>query len=316
MPLLRDRAVIALKAEAVEGVAEALTAAEATLLVWETSGKPATAIVPRNPTANTLSARLGKRGKNWFDLSFKFEVKGEDSTADSVPSWSLILEAAGLKKTVNTGVSVTWEPRDDLAGCPSLTAALYIDGLVRKIRGARVTALAITGEVGDRIVCTCTLRGVLVTPGDVAATLLAPTYPSATPEVMGGWTCTLDAVVFTGTKFEITLNPKTAERTEPTMGYGLRSIAETNRELKMTLDPELELPSGKAYLNELIAETTVDFKAEVGTGVTGHVVTIDCNRIQWEGVDDGNRDDMATAPLTARILGPEVGGVEMTITKK
>jgi hypothetical protein len=318
-PIIKDRAILAFKKESVEGTAVALAAADGKLLVWDLAMKPIPEFTIRNPVANTLSHRQSVRGKAFAECSFKFELKGEDSTADSVPSWGPILEAAGFDETVNAGVSVVYSPADDLGNfaiVPSLTMGVWMDGLKLVMRGARVTSLTFSCPVGGVITATATVKGVVVDPGEVAEAILAPTFPTALPEVLGQGVLTLDAVDFTGTTVEFNMGLKSAERYDPQLEFGCRSVSVTNREITCTLDPERELPSGKAYVNEMLANTVTDLAIEVGTGVTGHVITIDAARVQWEAADDTERDGLSTVGLTGRVLGPEAGGVDLTITKK
>jgi hypothetical protein len=94
--MLSRRRQIAVKTEAQEGVAEAVSAVDAKLLVYDPKASFDTEMFERNPARRSFSP-LGKiPGKRPAGLSYRLELRGSGSAA-VLPEWAKVFGACGLE---------------------------------------------------------------------------------------------------------------------------------------------------------------------------------------------------------------------------
>ena len=129
------RTQLAQEVEAVEGTAETLLAADA---IAHMAGKFAPNIdMHKRPLRSTsLSPFAAKPGARNAVIEFDVELKGS-GTAGTAPEFGDLIRACGFLETIVAGTSVTYTPASD--SIPSLSLALYEDGIANKIWGARGT---------------------------------------------------------------------------------------------------------------------------------------------------------------------------------
>src|SRR5688500_10826814 len=145
---LTRKCVLAVSVEAVEGVAETLDGAEANILIVEPKFDPDLPMYKREIVDASLLPFEMIPGTQKATCSFKVEVKGS-GTAGTAPAIGKLLRGCGWKETLVAVTSATYTPYSG-TDIPSLTIALYKDGLKKLMRGARgsVKYSARLGEPG------------------------------------------------------------------------------------------------------------------------------------------------------------------------
>jgi hypothetical protein len=135
MPILVNKTQLAARVEAVEGTAETPGAGDA-LLVINPTFIPLVEMHERKILSSELSRYKSLSGCRSARLRFEVELKGSGSPGVA-PEWGELMRACGFDETIVPGTSVTYTPAS--SGIPSITLALYMDGLLTKLWGARGT---------------------------------------------------------------------------------------------------------------------------------------------------------------------------------
>ncbi len=102
--LIRKRQ-LAVKIEAVEGTAEALTAEEAKLLVYNPKVTHDIEMFTRDPVRSTFSGMGKIAGKRPAGLSFKLELRGS-GTKTTDPAWITLLKGCGFESNVLKSIAI------------------------------------------------------------------------------------------------------------------------------------------------------------------------------------------------------------------
>lgn len=160
--------VVRMKLEAVSGVAEALTDADAIIAdeVPVPDGDFRFKNGPRQLARRNLSV-FAKRPDRGFEskIPLKLELLGAADlasifAADNLPVHDVILRAAGLKRTIaEDGSTVTYEPGNVKADLPTATVSVAQDLVERKIVGARVSDLKLVAKTGGVLALEATFEG-------------------------------------------------------------------------------------------------------------------------------------------------------------
>lgn len=186
-PLLTRRRVIAAKIETTEGVGEAITAADAGLLVADVKFDIDFKQNERNVVLDTLSNLSPTIGTRSVSITFKAELKGAGAIYTPLvkPAIGIYLQACGMAETLDTtdpaAPIVDYLPAS--YGIPSLTIWVYEDGLVKKAAGCRGT-FKISGKVGECVFADFTFTGVYVSTSDLP--IISPSFEASMPPVLMG----------------------------------------------------------------------------------------------------------------------------------
>lgn len=181
---------------------------------------------------------------------------------------------------------------------PSLTIALYLDGLKHVLVGARgnVTGNAVVGEPGF---FEFTFTGVYSSTADVA--MLAATYDTTVPPVFLGVGLSFHGFspVFTTLGFDMgnTVEP----RRNANDALGAKSAMITGRSPTATLDPELDLIAGGFdFFGRLRSGDQGRFACSMGS-TAGNKITIASPKCQIDQLGSGDRNGIATGDLTLNL---------------
>ncbi len=310
---------LAIKAEASEGVAETLAAADATLKVFDARFQPVVEFDDRMPNRATLTVLRSVAKEAFGEFSFSFEMKGEDGTVDSVPAWGKVNQGAGWKQVVTGATNVIWTPSDLLhtaSEVPSYSVEGFVDGISRKMRGARVTSWALSMDSAGRLMCTVTMRGVLVGKTDVDTAVLVPVFSTELPPIWGQGTADISGLNLKVRTWTAELALESGPRWDPTFEHGVQSIRLNNRApITGTIDPEFTLVATKSWRSIMQNNTVQDMKLILGTA-GGRRITIDQNFAQFKQVGDADRDGDLIGDINYMLTGEENGAAdEMQITK-
>lgn len=182
--MLTKRRVIAAKIEAVEGTAETLAAEDGGILVANLKHDVDIQMYKRQGLTGSFSNLQEIPGGRLCKVSFQAEVKGPGAAYSSsvLPALGKYLRACGFSVTVVTtpgSETATYKPAS--SGIPCLTMAVYEDGTIIKMRGARGT-VKFSGKKGEPLLADFAFTGVLDSITDAA--LIAPTFEDTIPPVL------------------------------------------------------------------------------------------------------------------------------------
>lgn len=181
---------------------------------------------------------------------------------------------------------------------PSITAALYLDGLKHVLVGARgnVTFSAVVGEPGF---AEFTLTGVYKETVDAA--MPTATYDTTVPPVFMGVGLSFHGYtpVFTTLGFDLgnTVEP----RRNANDSLGAKSAIITGRSPTATLDPELDLIAGGFdFFGKLRNGDQGRFACSMGSAA-GNKVTIASPKCQIDQLGSADRNGIAAGNLTLNL---------------
>jgi hypothetical protein len=282
---------IAAKAETTTGVAIVVTAAEATLIVFNFS------MTPDEP-ANERQAMAGKGqlasapGAQSGKCSFEVELTGAGTTG--VPPWaSTFLPACDWENTTGTFSPVN--------GVTTLTIVAYEDGLRRQLTGCRgdFTITAVNGQPG-RVKFDFTGKYIDTAVTDVS--ILAPTFPTVLAPIFAGGTCTLGSFAPVLSKIMVAAGNVVGLREDATntdkSGYKAAFIS--NRKSTGSMDPEAVAVATRDWRAILMARTEEALSIVIGASAN-NIITIAAAKAQTVKTPRGNRNDLMTDEIALQL---------------
>lgn len=303
--ILSNRQVVAAKIEVTEGTAETLAAADANVQILEPAKwEPNISMFERKLLDVSYSNFKQIPGTRLATISFKVENKGS-GTAGTAPALGKLFKACGLGETVVASTSVTYAPVSALASVPTLTVAIYQDGVRKQIRGARgnVKYSAKNGEPG---MFEFTFLGVYDAVTD--QTLLTPSGVETTVPVA------LLSALFSVASFSAFISQISfdmgntlAPRPDINQASGYISTLLTGRKPTGGFDPELELVATHDWYGRWLAGTTGALTWK-HAGSAGNICTFSVPVCQYTKVSDGDREGVALAPVEFLAVRNSTGG--------
>jgi len=172
--LIRKRQLAA-KIETAEGIAEALTAAEAKFLVYNPKVSHNTEMFTRDPVRSSFSGMGKIAGKRPADLSFRLELRGS-GTKTIDPAWITLLKGCGFESNVLKSIAIgaitggPFQHGEIITGGTSAGKGRVIFNTATgatKVYYVIVSGTLQTGEVltGDTSAASATTSGAPVTEG-------------------------------------------------------------------------------------------------------------------------------------------------------
>lgn len=298
-PLLRNRRVLAAKAETSVGTAESLSASEAAFNVYDASIVPEIEMAERMGQGTGLSPRRSIAGARPGRCTFTVDLAGSGSAGSPVPAWaSTFLPACGL---VPDAVDETlYEPESAppeaaASSAHTLTIGLYEDGRLKKLRGCMGT-FTLNFEDGQPVTVQFDFRGIFVDPADDS--LPAPDYPSVLPPRFAGATCALGAWSPNLRTLSIDWGAEVTLREDPTDASGYHSAVLVARRPTGSMDPEAPLVATRDNYGDWIGGTTRALDIQIGSGsADGSTIDIDAPAVQLTDIQPGDRDGVETDEL-------------------
>ncbi len=310
--MLKRRRILVAKVESVEGTAETLNASDGGILAIDPKVEADIAMGARSPAMATLSklpqVPLGCKAK----ISFKAEMKGAGSAyaSNNIPALGKYFRACGFAETITTtsgSEKAAYAPAS--AGAPSLTLALYEDGVIKKILGARGT-MKITAKTNEIVYTEFEFTGVW--GGVTDGALLTPTYEGTIPPVFLGSTLTVGAYSLVAAGVDIDLGNKLHVRTDPTSAAGYRSAVITDRDVTGKFDPEMATVAAHDFFGLWKAGTSAALVIGPVGATQYNRWKITAPKLVYTKVGDAEREGLAVAD-TAFQLAMSSGDDEMVI---
>lgn len=285
--MLTKRAVIAAKLEGTEGTAETLAAADADVLVFEPSFSPTITMNERTETHDSLSPFAHVAGSRMATIAFSVNLRGSGA-AGTAPKIGKLLKACRLGETIVASTSVTYAPIS--VSIPSLTMALYRDGVKKQIRGARGN-VTYSGKAGEPGILNFSFQGVYDGVSDVS--LLTGTGIETTNlPVLLSAAFTIASFAAKISSISIDMGNKLAMRADINKAEGYFSCMITGGSPKGNFDPEEELVSAHDWYGKFKAGTSGALTFQHNGGA-GNICTISAPVVQYTGVAESSRDDIA-----------------------
>lgn len=291
MGMLLNRVQVAAKLESVEGTAETLANTDA-FLVFAPTADPTVERYKRDPARESLGQLESLPGAREGRISFTCELAGS-GTAGTPPYWGKLMKACGCSETIVAGTSVTYAPAS--ASIPSMTLALYMDGVIKKIWGAR-GEFSITLEKGKPGLIKFEFTGAdfSVTDGSLLSGVV---YSTVKPPTFLGVTFTYDSYAAKISRLTLDAGNNIVVADDVTKSSGNFAAVITEREPKITFDPELVTVATKNFFGHLIGSDGKALSLNMGS-VAGNRVAIAAPKCQIEDVKFGERKAYRTLEIS------------------
>ena len=308
MPILIQRIQLAAKIEATEGTAESLAAADA-MLVANPTFRPEIKSTDRAQLSSSLSRFGAVPGLRSAVIEFDVELKGS-GVAGTVPMIGKLMRACGFGETIVVNTSVTYAPAS--ASVPSITIALYMDGMRKMIWGARGT-FKIVCKAGEPSMIHFMFTGADFSVTDLAL-LTGVAYETTVPQPFQAATFTIDSYAAIIESLEIDIGNQVSLRPDVTVTSGHRSAAITKRESVLTIDPELITVAMYDFYGKWRSGVMGALSLAIGA-VVGNKAEITAPKVQYVGIAPGDRSGIRTLGIDS-WLNRNSGDDEISIAFK
>lgn len=283
MTLLRRKRVLAAKVETTPGTAESLTASEGAFNAYNVIAQANITIEEREGQGafNYLAGVPGARGGT---LSFSVDL-GWDGSA-TIPTWaSVLLPGCGLVNSSGTLSPLTEVPGSNVK---TLTLATYVDGVKKTLAGAMGNVQFVFPS-GRMARADFTFTGVWQTVTDTS--LIAPTYPTAAALRFASAVVTYDSVAQKVEQVTVDLGNSVILREDATTATGYSTALVTNRNPRITANPEAQLVATDDRYGDWVAGTTAALVVTLD-GPSDATLSFQADKAQYMNVQEGNRNDM------------------------
>ncbi len=274
MPILLQKTQLAAKLEALEGTAENPDAGDA-LLVVNPVFAPQVEMYERKLVGSDLSSYKSLSGRRSARLGFEVELKGSGSPGVA-PEWGVLMRACGFDEDIVPQTSVTYTPAS--SGIPSVTLALYMDGMLSKLWGARGTvSLNLSAGQPGRL-------GFSFTGADFemsdAAMLTGVAYDSTEPEVFLSANFSVDSYSALIEKLDLDIANTLQLRSDVNKESGYSSTLLTGRRPAGSLDPELTLVADYDWYSKWLNGSEGALSTTLGA-TAGNIVSLSAPKCRY-----------------------------------
>jgi hypothetical protein len=293
--MLTQRVQIACEIEASEGVAETLEGADV-FLAFNPSFTPSIEAHERNPVRSVLSPHGSVFGKRSAKLSFDVELVGT-AAAGAAIHYSDALKACGVAETLVAVTSATYKPAS--ASISSVTLAMYMDGKIYKMWGARGTAKLVL-EAGKPGIISMEFTAADWSEADGALLTTGVTYNAIKPPTFQGATLTVDTYAAIVSRVEIDMGNTVALRPSANASSGHISAVITDRKPTISFDPENVLVATKDFLGPWRSGSELAFSLAMGA-TAGNIFTITAPKVQYQTVGLTDRDGVSVLNVSGLL---------------
>ena len=303
--ILSNRQIVAAKIETTEGTAETLAGADANVQILEPAKwDPNIAMFERKLMDVSYSNFKMIPGTRLATISFLVENKGSGA-AGTAPALGKLFKACGLGETVVGATSATYAPVSALASIPTLTVAIYQDGVRKQLRGARgnVKYSASNGEPGK-------FEFMFVGVYDAVSdqTLLTPSGVETTvPVALLSALFSIASFAAFISQISFDLGNQLEPRPDINQASGFVSTLLTGRSVQGSFDPELELVATHDWYGRWLAGTTGALTWK-HPGAAGNICTFTAPVCQYIKIADGDRNGIALSPVDFLLARSSAGG--------
>jgi hypothetical protein len=259
MPLLRKVSTLAAKIETTVGTAISLSGTDGTFNVYNASIVPNIQMTDREGQGafSKLSSVLGQQtGTCTFSTDLTMST--------TPPAWATtFLPACGMGLTSTTYGCKSESPGSTVK---TLTMAVYVDGIVRRIRGA-VGSFTINCQAGQKISLDFTFQGVY--DAFTSASILTPSYPSHPAMRWAASTTTIGGTAVAASSLTFDLGNVIAPLESQAVDEGVKNFIISDRRPTLTIDPESDTSNSVTRYTNQLAMTTAAIAWNATVGNTG-----------------------------------------------
>lgn len=277
------------KVEATPGTAESLAAADM-VLVENFKFTPSYGFNENNSmSGGTFSKEAGASGLRVGSVSFDVVMKGS-GTAGTAPEWRDLIMSGGFSETIVGGTSVTYAPA---APESYYTIGAVVPGLggagedmLMRLAGCQ-SNIKFTWKAGELRRMSVEATGVIAAPSD--STILGlPTWDTTAPTAFLADAFLIHGVSLDFETFALDMGQQTAYRPSANNTTGAVTAQITSRRPTFTVDVEADKLSTFNVYTRITANTTGAIAMTAGA-TAGNKVAISCPKVQFTGVDHGER---------------------------
>ncbi len=292
MPLRLFATQLAAKVETTEGTKETLAAADA-VLVSNIKFSPDIEMAARDCLRGTLSRDPSISGKQKATISFDVEMKGS-GTAGTAPDYGKLLKGCGYSETIVASTSVTYKPATNSLS-NSFTLAIYMDGVIVRIWGARgnVKGSMNSGKPG---ILSFEFQGAVFEVVD-GALLTGTSYPTTIPPAFLNASLLLDAYAAICSKVDFDTANVLGLRESINSPSGFLSCLITGRNPKGSLDPEIPLVASYDFFGKWKTPATLGSLSLAASGSAGNIVTVSFPKVRYAKIASEDRNGIRSLGL-------------------
>jgi len=288
MPMRLFATQIAAKIEGTEGTKETLAAADA-VQIKDVSFVPVIEMYERDLLRESLSRSPSVSGKRSGKIGFVSELKGS-GTAGTAPDYGKLLKACGFSETIVPSTSVTYKPAT--ASIPSITVGAYMDGVIKRIWGARGNVrLSIEGGKPGLLAFEFEGADFEVVDGGL---LTSVSYSTIIPPDFLNVSLVLDSYAAICSKVDIDVANSLTKRQDISAPSGHKSTMITGRNPKGSLDPELTTIISYDFYGKWRTPGTLGALSLSANGGAGNIVTVSCPKVRYASIASQDRDGLRT----------------------
>ncbi len=275
---------------------QATIAATDVLEVENLQANPAESIkiIERNIVRSSLAPQVIQYGGSLFGFSFDAEYKGS-GTADVPSRVSRLLRACGMTQTIVATTSVTHEPESDTALHDSVTIFYREGPNMRKITGARGTAV-LNVDAGGRFMFSFTFIGHI--SDELVEAAPAETPETTAPPVFRGATFTAMAITTAIGKISVDLGNTMSIAPDPNSADSFGEIRIGARKVAGSFDPEAQSIAVHDFIGDLRAATEFALATGVLGTVAGNRIAVSLPRCQYMNIAPGDREALRVYEAT------------------
>jgi hypothetical protein len=286
IPLLRRRRVFAAKVETTTGTAISLSGTDGAFNAFEPEITPDIPFNRREGQGASIDPITGVPGARGAKVKLMTDAYG----AATVPSWGVLLQAAGALLTSRTYTFPTANINDT-----TLTMGFYQDGWLFQAAGCKLN-WNLKGQNGQPAISTWEGTGLWQPPTAVA--LIAPTYPTTIPPRVASMTLTIGGNTYKVSDFELDLGNEVVYREDVTDVTGYHAAAITNRNITFKVSPERVALGTQDWYAAYLAGTEVALNLVLGLSAN-NIITITAPKLQQAAPPEaGERNGIQVDNLT------------------
>lgn len=304
--MIIKRAQLAARIEDSEGTAETLGGVYA-FLAANINFKPNIEMNPRGNVSSSLSNFSEVPGKRSATMEFDVELKGS-GTAGTAPALGKLFKACGFGETVVAITSVTYAPAS--SSISSLTLALYNDGVIFKMWGARGN-VSLKLDAGKPAMLHFVFTGADFTVTDGVMLSSGIAYESTKPQPFLSATFTIDSYAALVSALEFNMNNEVALRPDVNSGSGHKSAIITGRKPSLSIDPEMVTVATYDFFGKWRSGNEGALSALV-SGSAGNICTITAPKVQYTGADLADHSGIRSLGIPSQ-LNRNAGDDELSI---
>lgn len=276
--MIIKRAQLAAKLEVTEGTAETLTGADA-LLAMNIDDDPDIDEHNRDNVSSSLSTFSQLAGARKGAIAFDVELKGS-GTAGTAPALGKLLKACGFGESVVALTSVTYLPAS--SGVSSITIALYNDGIIYKIWGARGN-VSLKLEKGKPGMFHFVFTGADFSVTDGAMLSSGVSYETTKPQPFLSAALSIDSYAALLGSLEYNMNNVVVLRDDVNSASGHKSAIISSRQPSVSIDPEMVLVATYDFYGKWRSGNEGALTQAL-TGSAGNICTITAPKVQYSKV--------------------------------